>query len=347
MTNQTLDKNRLRRYLFIGGGIVFVAIATVFYLTGGRIVSTDDAYVQAAHVDIGSNIAGRISKIFVKENQQVHQGDLLFELDDRDYRIAIEEAKAKLANAKLQIAALRATYKQRQANELAATATLLYQKNEFEREKLLASKGIASQAQLEQARHTLADATQKLSAARQEQRNVLSLLGNDLSININDHPAVQEAQAVLQRAQLNLSYTVIKAPMDGIVSKVDNLQRGDYINAAAPLFSLVSRRLVWVEANFKETELANMVPGQKATIEIDAYPNRTFHGSVESFSSGTGSSFSLLPPENATGNWVKVVQRLPVRINIDDLDPKSPLASGLSAIVNVDTHHSRIKRIWQ
>jgi len=345
MTNQSLSQNRLRQYLFIGGGIVFVTIATVFYLTGGRIVSTDDAYVQAAQVDISSNIAGRITKILVRENQQVHQGDPLFELDDRDYKIAIEVAKARLANAKLQIAALKATYKQRQANELAANATLRYQKNEFEREKILASKGIASQAQLELARHTLSDATQKLSAARQEQGNVLSLLGNNLSINTNDHPAVQEAQAMLDRAQLNLTYTVIKAPMDGVVSKVDHLRPGDYINAAAPLFSLISRKIVWVEANFKETELAHMLPGQKATIEIDAYPDRTFHGSVESFSSGTGSSFSLLPPENATGNWVKVVQRLPVRINIDDLDPKSPLSSGLSAIVNIDTHHSRIKSI--
>src|SRR5665647_1451316 len=230
MTNQSLNRNRLRQYLFIGGGIVFVAIATVFYLTGGRIVSTDDAYVHAAQVDISSNIAGRITKILVKENQQVHQGDPLFELDERDYKIAIEEAKAKLANAKLQIAALKATYKQRQANELAAKATLQYQKNEFEREKILASKGIASQAQLELARHILSDATQKLSAATQEQGNVLSLLGNNLSININDHPAVQEAQAVLDRAQLNLSYTVIKAPMDGIVSKVDHLRPGDYIN---------------------------------------------------------------------------------------------------------------------
>lgn len=347
MSNQSPNQNRLRQYLFIGGGIVFVAIATVFYLTGGRIVSTDDAYVQAAQVDISSNIAGRTTKILVRENQPVHRGDPLFELDDRDYKIAIEDAKARLANARLQIAALKATYKQRQANELAAKATLLYQKKEFEREKILASKGIASQAQLELARHTLSDATQKLSAARQEQGNVLSLLGNNVSINIDDHPAVQEAQAMLDRARLNLSYTVIKAPMDGIVSKVDHLRPGEYINAAAPLFSLTSRKIVWVEANFKETELAHMVPGQKATIEIDAYPDRTFHGSVESFSSGTGSSFSLLPPENATGNWVKVVQRLPVRIKIDDLDTKSPLASGLSAIVNIDTHHSRIKSIWQ
>lgn len=347
MTNQSQNKNRLRKYLFIGGGIVFSVIATIFYLTGGRIVSTDDAYVQAAQADISSNIAGRITKILVKENQQVHRGDPLFQLDDRDYKIAIEDAKARLANAKLQIAALKATYRQRRANELAAKETLLYQRNQFEREKILASRGIASQAQLEQARHILSDATQKLSAARQEQGNVLTLLGNNLAVNINDHPAVQEAQAMLDRARLNLSFTVIRAPMDGIVSKVDHLQPGDYINAATPLFALTSRKDVWVEANFKETELAHIVPGQQATIEIDAYPGRPFHGSVESFSSGTGSSFSLLPPENATGNWVKVVQRLPVRISIDDLDPTSPLPSGLSAIVNIDTHHSRIKRIWQ
>jgi membrane fusion protein (multidrug efflux system) len=346
MNNPNPNKDRLRQYLFIGGAILFSIIAAVFYFTGGRIVSTDDAYVQAARVEISANIAGRVTRIFVKENQQVHQGDPLFELDDRDYVIAMKDANAKLANSKLQVSALKATYLQHQADVLAAEATLLYLKHEYERQENLAAKGISSQEQLELARHALADATQKLSATRQEQKNVLSLLGNDPDININDHPTVQQARAMLERAQLNLSYTVIKAPMDGIVSKVDLLQVGEYINAAAPVFSLISNKTVWVEANFKETELAHMLPGQKTIIEIDAYPDRTFHGSVESLSSGTGSSFSLLPPENATGNWVKVVQRLPVRIHIEDLDPKWPLHSGLSAIVEVDTHHSRLKKLW-
>lgn len=346
MINPSQNKNRLRQYLFIGGAVLFITIAAIFYFTGGRIVSTDDAYVQAARVDISANIAGRVTKIFVKENQLVQRGELLFELDNREYVIAVNDARAKLENAKLQVSALKATYMQRQADALAAEATLLYLTHEFERQKGLAAKGISSQEQLDLAQHALADATQKLSAARAEQKNVRSLLGNDLAININDHPTVQQAQAMLERAQLNLSYTVIKAPMDGIVSKVDQLQVGEYINAATPVFSLISNNIVWVEANFKETELAYMHPGQKTTIEIDAYPDRTFQGSVESLSSGTGSSFSLLPPENATGNWVKVVQRLPVRIIIDDLDPKQPLHSGLSAVVKVDTHHSRLKDFW-
>ena len=346
MNHQTQKKNRLRQILFIGGAIVFIAIAIFFYFTGGRIVSTDDAYVQAAQVNISANIAGRVTQILVKENQPIHRGDPLFEVDDRDYVIALKEANAKLANAKLQVSALKATYLQHQAEVHASEATLLYQTHEFERQENLASKGISSQVQLELAQHALNDAAQKLSAAKQEQKNTLSLLGNDLAININDHPTVQQAQAMLERAQLNLSYTLIKAPMDGIVSKVDHLQVGEYIAAATPVFSLISNKTVWVEANFKETELAHMLPGQKVKIDIDAYPDRTFQGSVESLSSGTGSSFSLLPPENATGNWIKVVQRVPIRIKIDDLDPKYTLHSGLSVNVEVDTHHSRMKRLW-
>jgi len=347
MTNPGITRNRMRRYLFIGGAAAFATAAAVFYFTGGRVVTTDDAYAEAARVDISTNIAGRVTRILVRENQQVHQGDPLFQLDDRDYLIAIEDAKAKLADARLQIAALKATYLQRQADVRAAEASADYQTHQFERQKTLAARGIVSQAQLDLAQQALADARQKLNAARQGQSNVRALLNDNPAIRIDDHPAIQQAQAMLERAQLSLTYTVVKAPMDGIVSKVDQFQVGNYVNAAVPVFALISDKNVWVQANFKETELAYMHPGQQATIEIDAYPDRTFHGSVDSLSSGTGSSFSLLPPENATGNWVKVVQRRPVRIRIDDLDPKHPLHSGLSAIVKVDTHHSRLKDLWQ
>ena len=340
-------KNPLRQYLFFGGGAVFLIVAIFLYFSGGRIVSTDDAFVQAARVDISANIAGRVTKILVKENQQVRKGDPLYELDDRDYVIALKDATAKLSNAKLQYLATQATYMQHQANVREAEATLLYQQHEVDRQKNLNAKGISSQAQLDLAEHTLADATQKLSAEKEAEKNIRSLLGDDPTITINNHPSVQQAQAMLERAQLNLSYTIVKAPMDGIVSKVDLLQPGQYVNTATPVFALISNSVVWVEANFKETELTNMLPGQQATVEIDAYPDRTFHGSVESLSSGTGSSFSLLPPENATGNWVKVVQRLPVRINITDLDPKWPLHSGLSVVVKVDTLHSRLKDFWK
>ncbi|MHB9017215.1 MAG: HlyD family secretion protein [Burkholderiales bacterium] len=337
------NKEKIRPYLFIGGTLLFIFIAAVFYFTSGRIASTDDAYVQAARVEISANIAGRVTKVYVRDNQRVHRGDPLFELDSRDLRIALAEARAKLAYEQSQISALQATYLQRQALARAAAAALSYRQKEFQRQKTLAAQGISSQAQLEQAQYALADAIQKLAAARQDQSNAEALLDNVAAKQGRANPAVQQAQALLRRADLNLTYTLVRAPMDGIVSRSDSLQAGDYIQAAAPVFALVSDRHIWIEANFKETELAHMRVGQTATIEIDAYPDHIFHGRVESFSSGTGSSFSLLPPENATGNWVKVVQRLPVRIRIDDLDPQRPLASGLSAVVKVDTGRSR----WQ
>jgi len=253
----------------------------------------------------------------------------------------LKETKAKLENARLQITALKATYLQRQADVQAAKDTLAYQQHEFNRQKTLAAQGISSQAQLDQAQHALTNAAQQVNAIEHGRENIRASLGDDLNLDVNDHPSVQQAQAALDRAELNLSYTVIKAPAAGIATKVDQLQVGDYITAATPVFSLISDKDVWVEANFKETELTYMRPGQQATIQIDTYPGRVFHGKIVSISPGTGSSFSLLPPENATGNWVKVVQRLPVRISIDDADPSMPLHTGLSATVEVDTHRSR------
>jgi membrane fusion protein (multidrug efflux system) len=334
---------RQRRTLLIAGPVVVLLAVGFFYITGGRYVSTDDAYVQAARTDISANIAGRVTEIDVHDNQAVKKGDVLFKLDDRDYTIAVNDAKAKLAAAKLQIAALQATYKQRAAGTQAASDTLAYRQSELERQKTLAAQGISSQAQLDQANHAVLTAQQQLAAAQQEQENVRASLGDDPDAAVEDHPLAQQAQAALDRAELDLSHTVITAPADGIVAKVEQLQAGQYIKAAAPVFALLSDTDIWVEANFKETDLTYMQPGQDATIEVDIYPDRTFRGKVESASPGTGASFSLLPPENASGNWVKVVQRLPVRIRIEDADLKAPLQSGLSAVVTVDTHHSRLE----
>ena len=340
------DHSLLRQRLLVGGLVVFLFSAVFFYFAGGSIVSTDDAYTQSARVEISANIGGRVTKVYVQDNQQVHRGEPLFAVDNRDFLISLAQARAGLANAKLQIMALKATYKQRQADLQAAEASRAYQRQVLERQKNLASQGIASQAQLEDAQHAFAAAGQKLNAVKQAQLNIRTLLNNDPTINVNAHPAVQQAQAMLERAQLNLSYTIVKAPMDGIVAKVDQLQAGDYVKAATPVFALISSTRVWVEANFKETELAYMRPGQKVTIDISAYPTRSFHGVVESISPGTGSSFSLLPAENATGNWVKIVQRLPVRISIADPDSNWTMHSGLSALVKVDTQHDRMKEFW-
>ena len=185
------------------------------------------------------------------------------------------------------------------------------------------------------------NARAQLASKQQDMANALASIGGDPDLPIDQHPMVQHAQAALDRAELNLSYTVVRAPENGIVTKVDQLQVGDYVKAGTPLFSLMSTDRVWVEANFKETELTHMRPGQDATVEVDTYPDATFPAKIESLSPGTGLTFSLLPAENATGNWVKVVQRLPVRLSLERRDPNAPLHAGLSATVEVDTGYRR------
>ncbi|HSY06404.1 MAG TPA: HlyD family secretion protein [Steroidobacteraceae bacterium] len=337
---------RHRRILLIGGPALVALVTLIFYVTGGRYVSTDDAYLQAARVNISSNVSGRVSEVNVRDNQTVRGAQVLFKLDARPFTIAVEDAEAQLAAARLKMLAAEATYRQRLADEKAARDTLAYRQRDYAREQKLAADGIASRAQLDQALHDLEVARQGLTASVHQAASALADLGGDAAAPLDSRPAVREAQAALDRARLNLSYTVVYAPIDGIVTKVEQLQVGDYINVAAPLFALVSQRDVWVEANFKETEVTHMRPGQRATFEIDAFPGRTFTGKVQSTSPGTGASFSLLPAENASGNWVKVVQRLPVRLSIDAGQAAVPLAAGMSVVAEVDTEHHRSLRLW-
>jgi membrane fusion protein, multidrug efflux system len=334
-------RQKLRLPLMIAGPAVVLLVAAYWYLTGGRYVSTDDAYVQAARVAISTDISGRVVEIEVHDNDRVKAGQVLFRLDPRPFEIAVEEAKAQLATVRFQIHALKATYHQKRADARATEATLDYQQHEFDRQQRLVASGTASQQQFEQARQAYETGRQQLASKQQDVAVALANIGGDPDIPLDQHPMVQHAQAALDRAELNLSYTVIKAPENGIATKVEQLQVGDYVNASTPLFSLMSTDRVWVEANFKETELTHMRAGQPATVEVDTYPGVVFPAKVESLSPGTGLTFSLLPAENATGNWVKVVQRLPVRVSFDHFEPDAPLHAGLSATVEVDTGHRR------
>ena len=333
--------------MLIGGPALVVVIGLILYLTGGRYASTDDAYLQAARVEISCNVSGRVTEVDVHDNQPVHVGDVLFQVDPRPFQIAIQDAEAQLAGARLRVQALEAAYRQRQADEKAAQNTIAYRQDDFDRKKKLAADGITSRAQLDQAAHDLEVARQQLIAASQQTASALAELGGNISAPIDSRPAVREAQAALDRAKLNYSYTTVRAPLDGIVTKVEQLQVGDYINAIVPQFALVSQKDMWVEANFKETDLAHMRPGQQATFTVDAFPDITFTGKVQSTSPGTGASFSLLPPENSSGNWVKVVQRLPVRLSIDPRQEDVPLAAGMSVVAEVDTQHHRSLAFWK
>ncbi len=336
---------RNRRALLIGGPVVVLVAGVVFYLMGGRYVSTDDAYIQAAQVGISTEVSGRIAEVDVRDNQHVRKGEVLFRLDTPRFRIAVADARAQLAAAMIKVPALQAAYRQRLADQAAAKNTLEYQEREMKRQTELQARGISSGAQLDQARNGYQSAQQQLAAAEQQTQSALADLGGDADAKPASLPLVRQAQAALDRALLDFSYTVVKAPMDGVVAKVDRIQVGDHVNMATPLFALVSDHDIWVEANFKETDLTYMRQGQKATLSVDAFPGQTFTGKVLSTSPGTGSSFSLLPPENASGNWVKVVQRLPVRLSIDNPE-NLPLAAGMSVTAEVDTEHHRSLAFW-
>jgi len=318
--------------------VVVMAGAAYFYVMSSRYQSTDDAYTQAATVSISSNVAGRVIELDVHDNQLVHRGATLFRLDDAPFRIAVDDAAAHLAATRLDIESLKSTYRQRVVASREARDSLAFEQQQYDRQKRLLASGIASRAQFDQASHALDDARQQVANVQEQIAAALANLDGDPNIPPDRHPLVLQAKAALDRARLNLSYTVITAPTDGIVTKVEQLQVGDYIGAASPVFALVSNQDVWIEANFKEVQLARMHAGQTASVKIDRFPEKRFSAVVTSLSPGTGSQFSLLPPENATGNWVKVVQRVPVRLQLTNVDAGVDLQAGLSADVTVDIH---------
>ena len=345
MTAAAIDSgastSRLRLPLMLAGVLVVAVGSLALYLHGGRVMSTDDAYVQAARASISSSVSGRVVEILVHDNQHVRKGELLFRLDDEPYRVAVEAAQAKLGIARLEVLSGKATYRKQLAAIRSARETLAFEQRNVERERKLVASGIASEAQVQKAQHALDAAREGVVSAEHAADAVLAMLDGQPGLDPARHPAVLQAKAELDRAKLNLSYTHIVAPDDGIVTKVEALQVGDSIAAASPVFALLSTRDVWIEANFKEDQLTHMRAGQPATVTVDSYPDEELKGKVASIAPGTGSQFTALPPENATGNWVKVVQRVPVRIELEQVDAERLLGTGLSATVEVDTGHRR------
>jgi len=330
---------RLRVPLMLAGVAVVLAFALYAYLTGGRYEATDDAYIRVAGVDVSANVAGRVVEIDVKENQRVRTGQVLFRLDPAPSDIAAEQAEAQLADAHQQLQAQLAAYRQQQVELNNAQTAAAYRERERKREQELLTAGAISQSEYDQAKNAADTARLQVATVQQQLAASLANLGGTLDVSAAAHPNVREAQAQLDRAKLQQTWTIVRASQDGRVTKVDQLQVGDYINAATPVFHLVADR-VWVEAAFKENQLNHMCIGQPAAITVDAYPGHSFDALVQSVAPGTDQTFSLLPAENASGNWVKVVQRLPVRLTFAKALPIE-LQAGLSAKVKVDTGYKR------
>ena len=334
---------RYRRFLLLVVlPLVVAAGGVAVYLNGGRYVTTDDAYVGAQKVLITPDISGKIDKVVVKEGQRVSEGDELFEIDPVPFRLAVAQAKASLEQTRVTYDNLVANIKiYGQMFELAQQGIDLKQKD-VERKQSLVKNNVGSQLDLDNSSTALVTAGAQAQFTKQQLSNAkMQLLGNP-DLPLEEFPPYAQAKATLDQAQRNLDHAVMRAPMAGIATQVDQIQLGRYVAAGTPVFSIIDVANPWVDANPKESDFTHVAVGQPVTLEVDAFPDHVFRGSIGSLSPGTGAQFAILPPQNATGNFVKVVQRVPVRIYFDQNDKMvGKLKAGMSVTAAIDTGHRR------
>jgi membrane fusion protein (multidrug efflux system) len=322
--------------------LLLALVGGYFWITGGRYVSTDNAYVQQDKVTIVPQVAGRIVEVGAVENQEVARGDVLFRIDDSEYAVAVQQQEAEVASARLEVERLKADFAKALSDQRAADQALTFASDTFNRQEELQKRGVVAQSALDKTRLDLQQAEASARAADQAVVAAKAALAGDPDIATDRHPVVLEALAKLAKARLDLSHTTVTAPAAGIVSQTERMQVGQYVATGSSVMSLVETGRSWIEANFKETDLTYLHTGQQAAVEIDTFPGADIKGRVESLGAGTGAEFSLLPAQNATGNWVKVVQRIPVRIALDRTSDVPPLRTGMSASVTVDTGRTTI-----
>lgn len=324
-----------RLALMLSVPLLLIAGGVGYYIANDHYVSTDNAYVQQDKISISAEVGGRIVEVAVRENQQVKEGDLLFRIDPEPYRIAIEQADASIAAAQVRVTTLQTDYQTTGVDIDSAREDVAFYEKEYQRQSSLMQDGFTTRARLQAAEHALSDARSRVASAQAEATKARAALATG-SAAPGINPAVKAGQAQREQAMLNLSRTTVRAPVAGIVSQADRLQVGQMMVQGLPGVTIVASDRSWIEANFKETDLAKMRVGQPAEITFDAYPELKVRGKVYSIGAGTGSEFSVLPAQNANGNWVKVTQRVPVRIMITD-KPRRKMIAGLSAHVRIDT----------
>jgi membrane fusion protein (multidrug efflux system) len=317
------------------------AIALTVYLMGGRYISTDNAYVGAQKVLITPDVAGKINRIDVIEGQHVEPGDLLFEIDPVPFQLAVTQAESRLAMVRTDFDNLKTNLKSLTQLIQLARQTVELKESDVERKSKLLASHMGSALDADTAMVTLAAARTQVELLAQQEARIRNQLLGDANMPIEKYPAYQQAKAALDQAKRDLEHTVLHAPISGRATQVDSIQLGRYVTAGTPVFSVVDDQRPWVDANPKETDITYLQLGQKAWIHVDTFPGHVFHGTVIAVSAGTGAQFAILPPQNASGNWVKVVQRVPTRIAFDSGQNLSKLRSGMSATVDIDTRRQR------
>jgi membrane fusion protein (multidrug efflux system) len=325
-----------RTVMWVAGPAVVLAIAGWMYITSGRYASTDNAYVQADRVTIAPQISGRIVEVDVRENQPVRKGDVLFRIDPEPLQIAAARMRAQVESVKSLLDAARSGYRSAQADIRSSSADLKYKEQQFKRMQELRGRGLVAQQALDDAANNLAAARAKQDSNNAALSKAENMLGGLPDTPDEELAGYKLALAQLAQSKLDLEHATVRAPIDGVIGKT-TLQPGDFLAVGQAAMPLIATTL-WVDANFKETDLTHVAVGQSASIEVDTFPGKKWQARVASISPASGAEFSLLPAQNATGNWVKIVQRIPVRLSIDEPNHDGMiLRAGMSAVVEIDT----------
>ncbi|MBE7184389.1 MAG: HlyD family secretion protein [Methylobacterium mesophilicum] len=340
-------RRRGTRYLLMAAlPLALVAGGSYVYVTGGRIQETENANIRQPRVTVASQVSGRIANVNFADNQTVKGGDVLFSIDPAPYRIALAQAEASLAGARLQVEQLRSAYGQAVAQEQSAKNEVSYLQTALGRQSALNTRGISARSSLDTAQRDLDKAKDGARAAAQAVAGAKAALGGNPDIETDTHPSVLAALAARDKAAYDLDQTTVRAPTGGIIAQAASVKAGQFVAIGTGLFSLVETGDTWIDANFKETQLTHMKVGQEAEVELDTFPGQPLKARVDAIGAGTGAEFSLLPAQNATGNWVKVTQRIPVRLKLEENDAALLLRTGMSADVSVDTGIARGLPQW-
>ncbi len=342
-----MTRRTLRAVLMLGGILLVAVVSAVFWLRGGRYVSADDAYVRAAKLMVTTDVSGIVAAVEVHEGQVVKAGDVLFRIDPRQFEIALANTKAQLAQMAMTIEAMKQDYRRMLSDIDAQQSQVELDQANFDRQEQLAKTNVVSKANYDLARFTLAADRNKLQSLRQQAQVQLARLNGNPELPVDEHPQYRQVKAQVDEAQRQLDHATVRAPFDGVVTQVDSLQPGTYlVSQTAALTNtgavgLVSTDRMWIEAHVKETDLTHVKAGDRVDIAVDTYSGRSWTGRVDSISPASGSEFSILPAQNASGNWVKVVQRITVRIRVERKPGDPVLRAGMSVIVDIDTGHRR------